>query len=142
MEDIRSENRIQQKVEYRNKTTKENLKIFIQRNVMMLLIVLAYVVVAWIFNLPCPLRRVIRRPCPACGITRAWAQALRFNIKGAMEYHPLFWFVPFYVWTIINRDIWPIDKMPDKLYKVFTIVGGIFIFGLYIIRNIVGFGGV
>ena len=123
-----------------NISTKDNIKMFIKRNIMILLIILAYVAVAWILNLQCPLRRMIRRPCPACGITRAWGQALQLDFKEAIYYHPLFWFVPFYVWIIINREIWPIDKIPEKLYKIFMILGAVVIFGLYIFRNIVGFG--
>lgn len=128
--------------ENRNTSTKENVKIFIKRNVMILLIILAYVAVAWIFNIECPIRRVLRRPCPACGITRAWANVLMLDFKEALYFHPLFWFVPFYVWIVINREIWPIDKIPTKIYSVFTVVGAVLIFGVYIIRNIVGFGNI
>lgn len=140
MEDIRNEIVGQQIVEYKNKTLKENIQEFIKRNITMLLIILAYVAIAWIFNMECPIRRVIRRPCPACGITRAWANALQLDFKEAIYYHPLFWFVPFYVWIIINREIWPIDKIPTKIYNIFAVLGSILIFGLYIFRNIVGFG--
>lgn len=140
MEDTRNEIIGQHTIEYRDKTVKENLKEFIKRNLITLLIILAYVAFAWIFKLDCPLRRMIRRPCPACGITRAWANALQLDFKEALYFHPLFWFVPFYVWIIISREFWPIDKIPEKIYKVFTIIGGILIFGVYIFRNIVGFG--
>ncbi len=34
-------------------------------------------------------------PCPTCGMTRAYYSFLKFNFKGAFEYHPLFWLVPF-----------------------------------------------
>ena len=135
MEDTRNEI-----IENRQITTKENIKIFIQKNLTMLLIVIGYVAFAEIFNVVCPLRRVIRRPCPACGITRAWAQALQLNFKEAIYFHPLFWFVPFYVWIIINREIWPVAKIPTKLYTIFAVLGSILIFGVYIFRNIVGFG--
>ena len=110
----------------RDISTKEKIKIFIKRNVMILLIILAYVAIAWILNMECPIRRVLRRPCPACGITRAWGQALQLNFKEAMYYHPLFWFVPMYVWVVINREVWPIDKIPEKLYKIFMCQNGEF----------------
>ncbi len=29
-------------------------------------------------------------PCPGCGMTRAWAAALRGDFTGALEWHPLF----------------------------------------------------
>ena len=121
-------------------STKENIKRFIYRNLMILAIIVLYVVFAWIFNIECPIRRMIRRPCPACGITRAWANVLRLDFKEAMYFHPLFWFVPFYVWVIINREVWPIEKIPAKLYNAFAVIGAVIIFGVYIFRNIVGFG--
>ena len=137
MEDTRN-----QIIENRQITTKENIKIFIQKNFTMFLIVIGYVAFATIFNFVCPIRFVIRRPCPACGITRAWAQALQLNLKEALHFHPLFWFVPFYFCIVINREIWPVAKIPTKIYTVFAVLGGILIFGVYIFRNIVGFGGI
>lgn len=141
MEDTRNENMENKNIYAKEHiSTKENIKKFIYRNLMILAVIVLYVAAAEIFNITCPIRRGLRRPCPACGITRAWVQALKLNFKEAINYHPLFWFVPFYVWIIINRDVWPVDKIPDKIYKVFSIVGAILIFGVYIIRNIVGFG--
>ena len=142
MEDTRNEIVGLQIVEYKDKTLKENIQGFIKRNITILLIILAYVAVAWIFKMDCPIRRMIRRPCPACGITRAWGNALQLDFKEALYFHPLFWFVPFYVWIIINREIWPIDRIPTKFYNVFTVIGAVVIFGVYIIRNIVGFGNI
>lgn len=57
----------------------------------------AIVLVALAFSfsgLGCPLKAATGIPCPGCGMTRAWYEALHLNFAGAIAYHPLFWFMP------------------------------------------------
>jgi hypothetical protein len=37
----------------------------------------------------CPFRRLTGRPCPACGMTRSWNAASRFQLRRAFRFHPL-----------------------------------------------------
>ena len=38
----------------------------------------------------CPFKFVFKTDCPACGLTRAYKSLLKFDIKKAFYYHPLF----------------------------------------------------
>jgi len=37
----------------------------------------------------CVVRRFTGLPCPACGITRSWNAAARFELRRSLAYHPL-----------------------------------------------------
>jgi hypothetical protein len=39
----------------------------------------------------CFFRTVLHRPCPLCGLTRAFACATRGDLARASDYHPLWW---------------------------------------------------
>lgn len=43
----------------------------------------------WRFDVPCPVRALLRVPCPACGVTRALAALLRLDVGASLTYHPL-----------------------------------------------------
>lgn len=51
-------------------------------------------------------------PCPSCGITRAFINLLKLDLKSAFKYHPLFWLVLFIPFT------WKTKKI---FYGIFTI---------------------
>ena len=51
-------------------------------------------VFAWAVCFGCAVYRLLGVPCPGCGMTRAWLQALRLDFAGAFRWHPLFWTVP------------------------------------------------
>ncbi|MBN1918379.1 MAG: DUF2752 domain-containing protein [Verrucomicrobia bacterium] len=40
---------------------------------------------------PCVFRTVTGRPCPFCGLTRAFANAVECNWRAAFSAHPLWW---------------------------------------------------
>lgn len=42
----------------------------------------------------CLVQNITGFPCPTCGMTRAYKSLLHLDIKGAFEWHPLFWLVP------------------------------------------------
>lgn len=39
----------------------------------------------------CFFKTVTGKPCPFCGLTRAFSQALHGNFQKAFEFHPLWW---------------------------------------------------
>lgn len=118
----------------------KNIKVIILRHLGIFAIFITYLIVTLVFNLGCPIRKAIHMPCPSCGMTRAWFEVLKMNFSRAFEYHPLFIFIPVYVWSVIHRNIWPIKKIPKKIFSIILVGGIIIIFGVYIYRIVFGFG--
>ncbi len=119
---------------------KEYIKKIIINHLQFGLGLLLYIIVTNITGIGCPIRRVIHMPCPACGITRSWIEVLKLNFDKAIEYHPLFLFLPLYVYIMICSDSAIIKKIPRWIFLTFAILGGILIFSVYIYRIINGFG--
>lgn len=54
---------------------------------------------AWVFKYlyqgfpvtVCFFKTITGKPCPFCGLTRAFSQALHGNFQKAFEFHPLWW---------------------------------------------------
>ncbi len=109
-----------------------------------LLVLMLYIVISLIFDIGCPIRRVIRVPCPACGISRAWYHALRLEFRRAFEYHPLFFFIPVFVLFFIHcdMDLRYTRRISKKARNLIAAAGTGIIFAVYIYRIINGFGDV
>lgn len=63
----------------------------------------------------CLFINILGIPCLACGITRAYLSLLKFDLRGAFYWHPLFWCIPFFLLGL-------------KRKKIFYILGGLFLF--------------
>ncbi|CDC60433.1 putative uncharacterized protein [Clostridium sp. CAG:448] len=50
--------------------------------------------VVFALTVGCPVARLFRFPCPACGVTRAWCALFGGQAALAFRYHPLFWLFP------------------------------------------------
>lgn len=48
----------------------------------------------YLLDIGCVFRAITGVPCPGCGMTRAWLEALHLDFYAALAYHPLFWCVP------------------------------------------------
>lgn len=121
-----------QKKEQFNKILKFHLQI--------LLCLSLYIIVTSVTGIGCPVRIAIHMPCPACGMTRSWIEVLKLNFDKAFEYHPLFWFMPVYVWFVIHSGTKWMRKVPRVVFWLFSVIGGIMILSVYIYRIINGFG--
>jgi hypothetical protein len=55
----------------------------------------------------CLFKRLVGRPCPGCGLTRASLSALRGDWRGAFRWHPLFWLPPAAGLAFAASAIWP-----------------------------------
>ena len=51
------------------------------------------------FNIPCLIKLIIKIPCPACGLTRAFKSLLQLNIIDAIKYN--FLVIPISIFVII-----------------------------------------
>lgn len=64
-------------------------------------------------------------PCFTCGMTRAYVQLMRLNLKGAVYYHPLFWAAPLIA-------IFYIFDKTKYLYMLFTIFALVWLIRMYL----------
>lgn len=85
------------------------------------------------FNIKCIIRTLIGIPCPGCGMTRAWIEAINFNFYEAFKFHPLFLLAPILIILIIIRGKESTDKYTK--YIDISIVAIIILFlGVYVFR--------
>lgn len=71
-------------------------------------VLLAYVVVCYLAQIPCPILAITGIPCPGCGMTRAFFSAARLDFIGAFRYHTMFWSVPLlYLCFLFDGRLFP-----------------------------------
>lgn len=73
----------------------------------------------------CMTRRVLKIPCPTCGMTRAFSQITKGHIGRAVEYHPLSPLVflsvfGFWLWGVVHHV--RSRRIPLPRGKTFTII--------------------
>ena len=109
---------------------------FIKKNYIIIIFLIIYFIITnLIFHNSCLLKLIIGLPCPACGITRAWANFIMFDFDKAFFYHPLFLIViPISIIILYKEDF----KITKRLYnsKLFWIILIILIINVYIYRFI------
>ena len=65
----------------------------------------AFVAVPWIPSV-CPMRLVLRVPCPSCGFTRAARFLLHGDLAAATQIHPLWWLVFPFLAIVAAMEAW------------------------------------
>ena len=94
-----------------------------------LTIVLIAVFLMYLFRVGCPILELTGIPCFGCGMTRACISLVQFDFEAAWYYHPLSFFLPFFLLGFCF-----IKKMPVTLKKIF-IFGVLFSFvAVYVLR--------
>ena len=78
------------------------MKAWMKRVLMIGLIIGMFV----LLDVKCPILAVLKVPCPACGMTRAWMAVLSGDLKRAFELHPLFLLGPVIVYVSVMYDQW------------------------------------
>jgi hypothetical protein len=81
----------------------------------------------------CYFRAVPGVPCPGCGLTRAYLSLAAGNIRGAFEWHPLFWLVPVFIGMGILKKI-KSPKAPYKPFNLFAISAAVLAVAVFIVR--------
>jgi hypothetical protein len=95
-------------------------------------------VVVFATDYACVFRKYLNQPCLSCGMTRAMVAFLKGEWQEAFRYHPLFLFLPIYVWVLIQ---FAKDGMRQtaKPWQTFFIAGGFFVIvATYLYRLAVG----
>lgn len=84
-------------------------------------------------NIKCIIRTSIGIPCPGCGMTRAWIEAINLNFYEAFKFHPLFPLAPILIILIIIRGKESTDKY-TKYIDISIVVIIILFLGVYVFR--------
>lgn len=85
------------------------------------------------FNIKCIIRTLIGIPCPGCGMTRAWIEAINLNFYEAFKFHPLFLLAPILIILIIIRGGESIDKY-TKYIDISIVIIVVLFLGVYAFR--------
>lgn len=73
----------------------QQMKQQLKENAKALGVFLLFVALLYVLHIGCPIKFITGLSCPGCGLTRAWVSFLTLDPVTAMEYHPLFWMIPF-----------------------------------------------
>lgn len=91
---------------------------------------LAFVIMMYLFGIPCLMKSFLGIPCPGCGMTRAMLSVLRFDLKAAFRFHPMFWSVPvLYAYILFDGKILGTRRADNSL--LISILCGFFINWLF-----------
>lgn len=84
----------------------------------------------------CPVYRILGFPCPTCGMTRAWTEALQGHLKEAFAMHPLFLLAPFLLLTLVLYEKNATDSPKRKWLQVCIIVEIVLLVCVWLYRMI------
>lgn len=97
-----------------------------------LLLVLGFGIIL-AFNIKCLIKTSIGIPCPGCGMTRAWIEAINLNFYEAFKFHPLFLLAPILIILIIIRGKESVGKYTNYIDISIAIIIVLFL-GVYVFR--------
>ena len=111
-----------------------------KRTKIFMLHVILFVTIFIIIRFGCIFYRLFGLVCPCCGVTRAWLNFLKFDLKTAIYYHALFPLIPVYLFVFVHYNLNFMRKM-KKISKVFLYTFGIIlllynIYRLFFAENI------
>lgn len=72
-----------------------------------------YFVLSTIFGITCPIKYIVKVPCPTCGMTRAMISLIRLDFKGYVEYNFMAFFMIIAVILLIHRKVFKKTKWID-----------------------------
>lgn len=91
-----------------------------------------YYAVLKLLGITCPIKAIIGKACPTCGMTRAMLSLLRFDINGYIHYNPMALFVVIAVLLMLHRDFFKKKRIIDiyaaivltinTIYYIFTVL--------------------
>ena len=79
---------------------------YIVKNDLLLSIIMIGIIILALFilDIGCPTRYLTGICCPGCGMTRAVIHLAKFDIRGALYYHPLVWTLPIIVLLFVYKN--------------------------------------
>ena len=76
-----------------------------------------------IFGVQCPIRSILKIPCPGCGMTRALIFALRLDLQAAFLHHWMFWSIPLLYMFFLNNWHLMKTKIMDNVLLILIVSG-------------------
>ena len=92
-----------------------------------------YCLLAFLFKIPCPIRKITGISCPGCGMSRAMLSFVTLDFSKAAYYHPLVFFV---IPTVISFVVFHEHNM-CKAKRILIIVLVIGLLVVYLYRMII-----
>ncbi|MGL4572688.1 MAG: DUF2752 domain-containing protein [Clostridium sp.] len=86
-----------------------------------------------VFDIQCILKTFIGVPCPGCGMTRAWVEAISGNFIEAFRFHPLFLAAPILTVLIMIR-INEVNSKYSRFIDIAIVVITVLFILVYIFR--------
>ncbi len=97
----------------------KNLKYKIFITVMLLI----YALVLYVSPISCVILELTGVECPGCGMTRALVSAMRFDFRGALSHHLMFWSVPLlYLCFLLDGKLFK-NKYLNTLFYLLILAG-------------------
>lgn len=97
------------------------------------ILIFAYISILHFFKIGCPFRYFSSIPCPTCGMTRALYSVYRFEGNLAFKYHPLWIFIPPYLFIALHNDTL-FRRFNKKWMLIFIHSGALLVFLVYLLR--------
>ncbi len=83
----------------------------------------AYTVLLYVSKIGCVILRATGINCLGCGMTRAWLSALRLDLAAAVDYHLMFWSVPFiYISFLLDGNLFQNKKL-NTAFHIAVLLG-------------------
>lgn len=86
------------------------------------------------FHFGCVYQRIFHIPCPGCGLTRAWMQAIQLNFSQAFAYHYMFWSIPIiYIYVFLDGHVFQ-KKWINYGVLIFILFGFLITYVIHLIE--------
>ncbi len=108
--------------------------LFLERIKLCFALSLIYLLLS-ILHIGCPIKFITGISCPGCGMTRAIFSLLRFNIRDAFHYHPLFFLTPILLYLFLFEAYIKSKYIKIAWAGIIIVFLGVYLFRLFILPN-------
>ena len=104
----------------------------IKKHLFIFVVIGTYFVLGTIFDITCPIKYIIKLPCPTCGMTRALISLIKLDFKGYVEYNFMAFFMITAVMLLIHRNIFK-KKRWIKWYSMLVLLVNLLVYFICIV---------